>query len=184
MSENKRSFFSTIPGLVTGLAGLLTAVVGLVTVLIQLNVIGGDDSNGSTAVNAGGPVTSAPAGGGGAGGGGPGGTTASNRPGTFSVDPKSLKLALNEREKSVKVTNDGSAAITMLAPEFSGTDKAVFKTDAGCTNTRLEPGRSCTLKVLFTPSGPLKSYTAALVLNADKTPRATEVPVDASTLLG
>ena len=179
MSENKRSFFATIPGLVTGLAGLLTGIVGLVTVLIQLNVIGGDDSNGSTGVNAGGPVTSAPPGGGGAGG-----TTPATRPATFTVDPKSLKLAVNEREKSLKVTNDGPGAITMLAPEFSGTDKAVFKTDAGCTNTRLEAGRSCTLRVLFNPSGPLKSYTATLVLNADRTARATEVPVDATTLLG
>ena len=42
-SENKKSFWSSIPGLVTGLAGLLTGVVGLVTVLIQLDVIGGDD---------------------------------------------------------------------------------------------------------------------------------------------
>ena len=178
MSENKRSFFSTIPGLVTGLAGLLTGIVGLVTVLIQRNVIGGDDSNGSTAVNAG-PATSAPAGGGGAGG-----TTPATPPATFSVDPKSVRLALNEREKAVKVTNDGPGAITMLAPEFSGADKAVFKTDAGCTNTRLEPGRSCTLKVLFTPSNTLKAHTATLVLNGDRTLRATEVPVDASTLLG
>ena len=45
MSESKRSFWSTIPGFVTGLAGLLTAVVGLVTVLIQLDIIGGDDSD-------------------------------------------------------------------------------------------------------------------------------------------
>ena len=52
MSENSRSFFSTVPGLVTGLAGVLTAVVGLITVLIQLGVIGGDDSDGSPAVNA------------------------------------------------------------------------------------------------------------------------------------
>ena len=40
MSENKKSFWSSIPGLVTGLAGLLTGVVGLVTVLIQLEDLG------------------------------------------------------------------------------------------------------------------------------------------------
>ena len=59
MSENKKSFFSSIPGLITGLAGLVTGIVGLFTVLIQLDVIGGDDDSGPT--GAGGTTTVAPA---------------------------------------------------------------------------------------------------------------------------
>ncbi len=177
MSENKRSYFSTIPGLVTGLAGLLTAIVGLVTVLIQLDVIGGKDSGGSAAGNAG-PSTSVPAAAAGA-------TTAVTETGRITVEPKNLKFAPSETEKSLKVTNEAkSATVTMFAPQFDGTDKALFRTDAGCTNVRLEPGRSCTVKVLFTPSGLLKSSTATLVLNADGATRAIEVPVDATTLVG
>lgn len=176
MSENKRSYFSTIPGLITGLAGVLTAIVGLVTVLIQLGVIGGDDSNGSAS---GVPTTIAPA------GGAAGGTTAVTETGRITVEPKNLKFAPSETEKSLKVTNEAkSATVTMLAPQFDGTDKALFRTDAGCTNVRLEPGRSCTVKVLFTPSGLLKSSRATLVLNADGATRAIEVPVDATTLVG
>ncbi len=177
MSENKRSFFSTIPGLVTGLAGLLTGIVGLVTVLIQLNIIGGDDANGSTAVNAG-PTPNAQA------NAGADGKKLTTEDGRIAVDPKNLRLGPTEREKSLKVTNEASTAtVTVLTPQFDGPDKAVFRTDAGCANARLEPGRSCTMKVLFTPSGPLKSYTATLVLKADGSARVTEVPVDASTLL-
>ena len=179
MSENKRSFFSTIPGLVTGLAGLLTGVVGLITVLIQLNVIGGGDSKtGDSAV-----VTTVP-GASGQAGGGAGGTPTSVEPGRIAASPTSLKFAPTEREKSVTVRNDASTApITLLNPTVDGPDKTVFRTDAGCTNVRLDPGRSCTLKVLFSPSGPLKSYSATVVLKADGAPRTVELPVDATTIL-
>ena len=175
MSERTRSFFSTIPGLVTGLAGLLTGIVGLVTVLIQLNVIGGDDSNNVATTG----TTVAPAGGGGAGA-----ATTAAAGGRITVDPASLKLAPTEREKTLTVRNEGPGPLTVLPPEFDGTDKTVFRTDAGCTNKRLEAGRSCTLKVLFTPGGPLKSYSAKLVLKGEGATRVTEVPVDATTLLG
>ena len=44
MSTTTRSFWSTIPGLVTGLAGILTALVGLGALLVSLGVIGDKDS--------------------------------------------------------------------------------------------------------------------------------------------
>ena len=171
MSQDKRSFFSTIPGLVTGLAGLLTGIVGLVTVLIQLGVLGDDDSSqkvGTTATTTG------------AGAGG----TPTTEAGRFTVSPTLLKLQAAERDKTLTIRNPtATATITVLAPQFSGTDASVFKSDAGCTNVRLEPGRSCTLKVLFSPSGPLKTYKANVVLKADGVNAATEVPVEATTIL-
>ena len=172
MSEKTRSFFATIPGAVTGLAGLLTAVVGLITLLVQLDVIGGDDSKNVAAT----ATTVAPAG---------GAVATTTAGGSITVDPLSLKLAPTEREKTLTVRNDGrSGSVTVLAPEFDGADKNVFRTDDGCTNKSLEAGRSCTLKVMFTPRGALKSYSAKLVLRAEGATRAIEVPVDASTLLG
>lgn len=181
MSENKRSFWSSIPGLVTGLAGLLTGVVGLVTVLIQLNVIGGDKSDKptadvSTTIAPGG--TAATTGGTGAGGGSS--TTISGR---LAADPVSLKLATGEREKTLTVRNLTNASVTVLKPEYTGTDKSAFSTDSGCTNVVLTVGRSCTLKVTLAPTGPLKTYKANLVLEAKEIPQVTEVPVEASTLL-
>ena len=182
MSENKKSFWSSIPGLVTGLAGLLTGIVGLVTVLIQLDVIGGGDDS-AEAPAAGVTTTAVVTGPGGAPatGGGPTTTTLPR----VTVNPTSLRLAPTEREKTVTVRNESATAtVTMLKPEFDGADRAQFSTDTGCTNTRLAPGRTCTLKVLFAPSGPLKTYSASLVLTTDANPLPTEVRVEATTLLG
>lgn len=178
MSESKKSFWSSIPGLVTGLAGLLTGIVGLVTVLIQLDVIGGGGDSATPA--AGVTTTVAPGTTGNTGNGAGVSTTIS---GKLTANPVSLKLATAEREKSVTVTNDSTGTLTVQRPEYTGQDKSAFSTDSGCTNVALQPGRSCTLKVQLAPTGPLKTYKATLVLEARELPRATEVPVEASTLL-
>ena len=180
MSENKKSFWSSIPGLVTGLAGLLTGIVGLVTVLIQLDIIGGD---GNDTPNGAATTTLAPGATGGTTGGtgaAVGNTTVSGR---LTADPTSLKLATGEREKTLTVRNATNVAVTVLKPEYTGTDRSAFSTDSGCTNVVLQAGRSCTLKVTLSPSGPLKTYKANLVLEAKEIPQATEVPVEATTLL-
>jgi hypothetical protein len=185
MSENRRSFWSTVPGLVTGMAGLLTGIVGLITVLIQLNVIGGDKKSASsvttvTTV----PGSSTPSSFGSTGSAGGTGATPTTELGRITVAPPSLKLPTGQREATLTVTNDANTAtITVQPPQFDGPDKAVFKTDAGCTNVRLDPKRSCTLKVLFTPSSGLKTYTATLVIKADGASAPVTVPVEASTLL-
>jgi hypothetical protein len=180
MSENRKSFWSSIPGLVTGLAGLLTGVVGLVTVLIQLDVIGGkDDATPSAVVT----TTVAPGGTAGTTGGTAGAGAPTTISGRLAAEPTSLKLATGEREKTVTVRNLTNASLTVLKPEYTGADKSAFSTDSGCTNIVLPAGRSCTLKVTLSPTGPLKTYKANLVLEAKELPQVTEVPVEASTLL-
>ena len=176
MSENKKSFWSSIPGAVTGLAGLLTGIVGLVTVLIQLDIIGGDDGE---ATNAAVTTTVAP----GATAGTAAGAGATTISGRLTAEPTSLKLTTTEREKTVTVRNLTNTSLTVLKPEYTGTDRAAFGTDAGCTNVVLPAGRSCTLKVTLSPSGPLKTYKATLVLEAKEIQQATEVTVEATTLL-
>jgi hypothetical protein len=179
MSENKKSFWSSIPGLVTGLAGLLTGVVGLVTVLIQLDVIGGDNGGTPSAAVS---TTVAPGGTAGTTGGG-GGGSATTISGRLTADPTSLKLATGERKKTLTVKNLTNAAVTVLKPEYTGADRSAFSTDSGCTNVVLQAGRTCTLEVTLSPTGPLKTYKASLVLEAKEISESTEVPVEASTLL-
>ncbi|HEX2119184.1 MAG TPA: hypothetical protein VHF91_08370 [Acidimicrobiales bacterium] len=184
MSESKRSFFSTIPGLITGLAGLLTGIVGLVTVLIQLGVLGGDDSSSSSP---GTTVTSAPAPGGqgAVGGGGSGGTTATDAP-TFTVSPTTLDFqATDPRTKRVTVENTSStASIRVTQPRVTGEDASNFSVSLGQCSGALAPNLSCTIEVTFAPSGPLRRYTATLQVQATGAPRGDEVRLTGSSLLG
>jgi hypothetical protein len=175
--SEKKSFWSSVPGLVTGLAGLLTGVVGLVTVLIQLDVIGGSDNASTPAAGVSTTVAGqAPV----AGGGSAVTTTISGR---LTTDPATLKLQPTEREKNLTVRNSASATVTVLKPETSGPDQSAFKVDEGCTNVSLRPGSSCTVKVQLTPSGVLKTYQAKLMLEAREITTVTEVPIEASTVL-
>jgi hypothetical protein len=176
MSENKKSFWSSIPGVVTGLAGLLTGIVGLVTVLIQLDVIGGD--NGATP-NPGVVTTVAPGGTAGTTGGG----SATTISGRLVAEPTTLKLATGERSKTLTVRNNATAPVTVLKPEYKGRDSTVFIVDSGCTNVSLRVGASCTVTVQLSRSEPLKTYEASLVLEAKEIPQVTEVSVTASTVL-
>ena len=43
MNAEKKSFITSLPGLLTGVAGVITAVVGLIIALDQVGVIGGSD---------------------------------------------------------------------------------------------------------------------------------------------
>ncbi len=174
MSENKRSFWSSVPGLVTGMAGLLTGIVGLVTVLIQLNVIGGDKP-GTPAATA---TTVANA----------GGTTATTEVGSFTVSPKPLTFGpTDSKVKTVTVKNTSdTASISLQPPRVTGDNAGQFSAAFDtCSSAPLRPNLSCTLKVTFAPDRPLGNYKATLqVQPAAGAVRAEEVQLTASTLLG
>jgi hypothetical protein len=180
MSENKRSFWASVPGLVTGIAGLLTGVVGLVTVLIQLNVIGGDKVGGNKASDT--PAVSATT-------VAPSGTTPkAAEVGSFTVSPKPLTFGPTDpKVKTVTVKNTSDTAwLTLQSPRITGDNAAQFSAAFDtCSGAPLQPGLSCTLKVTFTPAGPLGNYKATLQIPAPAgAVRADEVPLTASTLLG
>ncbi len=175
MSESRRSFWSTIPGLVTGLAGLLTGIVGLVTVLIQLGVLGDDDSNQSVGTAA---TTVAP----GAQGSGSAATATTEVP-RFTVSPTTLDFKPSEREKKVTVRNVSDAAsLTVNPPRVTGQDAAQFSASPGTCSAPLRAGLSCELVVTFTPSGPLRTYSALLQVAATGA-RGEEVRITATTIL-
>lgn len=165
MSDGRRSFWSSIPGLITGLAGLLTGVVGLGTLAVQQGIVGGTGSaTTTTAVAPGSPTT----------------TTVES--GVFTVTPSPVKFQAGQREATVTVANAGKTGITVKPPEFSPVGVSVFRTDTGCSNVTVRRGRSCELKIFYTPSGLLKAATAKLVITADGVPGATEVLIETSAL--
>jgi len=176
MSEKTRSFFATIPGVVTGLAGLLTAVVGLITLLVQLDVIGGDDSEkvATTATTVTTVTTVVGS-----------GVTPTTEAGTFTVNPGTLAFGPTDaKEKTVTIRNTSATTrLTVLNPRVTGKDADRFTAAVGDCAAPLAPDLSCSLRVTFTPSGPIRSYEAIVQLQASGAPRAAEVKLTASTLL-
>ena len=169
MSESKRSFWASIPGLITGLAGLLTGVVGLGTLAVQQGIIGGDDKD-SPATTVVTPAT-----------GTGGGTATTAEVVSFRVDPPGVKFGPAEREKAVKVLNTSTSLITLARPTFNGAEPAAFTADAGCS-AALAVGGSCTVKITYRPV-PLKTPTANLVLQVQgASNRVTEIPIETSLL--
>lgn len=181
MSDNKRSFFATIPGLVTGLAGLLTGIVGLITVLIQLDVIGGDND---TVQTTGATTTTVTADGGTSSGGGSGASPTTEVP-RFAVSPATLDFASGgPRTQTVRVTNESNtASLTVLPPDVTGKDAGQFSASSGTCNAPVGAGLSCELRVTFAPAGPLRTYEAVLEVSAQGA-RAREVRITASSVLG
>lgn len=171
MTDGHRSFWSSVPGLITGLAGLLTGVVGLGTLAVQQGIIGKGSGTAAT-------TTVAPAPGG-------AGTPATTEAGSFTVNPTTLDFApADAKEKLVIVRNTGSTALTIQTPRVGGKDPDRFTAAYGtCTGAPLGAGLSCTLKVTFTPSGALKKFDATLQVVATGAPRGAEVAITASTLL-
>ena len=84
----------------------------------------------------------------------------------------------------VTVTNTSdSAKLTVLAPQVTGKDADRFTASRGDCSAPLAPNLSCTLRVTFAPSGPLRSYEATVQIKATGAPRAAEVKVTANTIL-
>jgi hypothetical protein len=47
----------------------------------------------------------------------------------------------------------------------------------------LPPRASCTVKISLTPSGALKTYTAALAITARETAQVVDVPIEATAII-
>jgi len=179
MSDGK-PFWSSVPGVVTGVAGVISAIVGLVGVSTQLGWIGGDDKASTASSANGAPTTTAST--------VPGSPTTSAvaaRSGEFEVEPASVSFEpLQPREATVTVRNTGDVALTMRAPTVSRSGAEHFKaTDMGCLGSTLSPGRSCEIKVTFAPLR-AGQHSAALVVAASNAPRQVEVDLKGNALLG
>jgi hypothetical protein len=183
VSDAKRSFWSSIPGLITGLAGLLTGVVGLITLLVQQGIIG-HDSGAKTPPNAATSTTVTSTVAGGTSGSA---TSTTAEAGTFTVLPTAIDFPPTDlKPKNLTVKNtSASASLTVKQPTVVGTDADKFSVSMGTCASRLAANLTCTMQVTFTPpagSG-LKMYRATLQLMADGAPRGNEVALTASTLL-
>ena len=147
------SFWSSIPGFITGLAGILTGIVGIVTVLIQLDVIGGGGSGDSadpadpdqpaaTATDARRSTRSG------------GAAQAGQSPPQFTVTPTAVSFgALLNEAKNVTVSNTGSSSLTVDEVTLGGPAASQFAINAQeCTGDDVPARGSCTIRVTYEPS--------------------------------
>ncbi|MEA2900410.1 MAG: Abnormal spindle-like microcephaly-assocd, ASPM-SPD-2-Hydin [Actinomycetota bacterium] len=180
MSDGK-PFWSSAPGVVTGIASIVTAIVGVLGISVQAGWIGGDDSKASsndgvtttTASTLPGATTR------------PGATTVPVKQGEFEVDPDSVTFEpLQPKEATVVVRNIGDVPLTMRKPTIAVGSTAFTASDASCTTAPLPPDGRCEVLVTFTATQP-GDYTGVLVVAAANAPKQVEVDLKGSRgLLG
>ncbi len=170
MSDSRKSFFSSVPGILTGTAGIVTAAVAAAGLAAQQGWIGGDSGDGTS----GGPA------GVGAGTAEQGDPTP-GRP-TFSLSPTALEFEpVGDKEAGVKVSNTGEVSLRLNEPTITGADAGQFRASSGTCDEALGPGRSCELNVRFTAKP--GRFEATLVVTARGAAKASEVPIVATGLL-
>jgi hypothetical protein len=131
--QEKKSFFSTVPGLITGLAGLITATVGLITVSTQMGWIGGNGNGG----DADRPTATTVA---------PGATTPAL---SFTVSPRQVTFGgISGNEQRVTVQNTGSGPLRLEA-SITGANRDQFRIAQNDCTATLNAGLSCVVTVNF-----------------------------------
>ena len=188
MGDSKRSFWTTIPGVVTGAASVLTAIVGLLTVAISLGWIGSKGDDSKPAAN--GAPTTAPINSTSSTVFGATTTTLFGRTSTtlgtaltpLQATPSDLTFdSLGARDQTVTVRNGSAASVPLRKPSVAGVDASQFTaTDLTC-GARLDANRTCEVRVTYlaTKTG---TSTAKLVVEPEAQP-ALEVPLKGSRLI-
>ena len=121
--SDRKPFWSSAPGVVTGIASIVTAVVGLLGISVQAGWIGGDDK--STVSSSSGDAVAT--------------TTLSTvrgatttvvtaKQGEFAVDPESVTFEpLKAKVATVAVKNTGDVPLTMRPPNLTGSGEASLR---------------------------------------------------------
>ena len=175
MSDSHRNFWSTIPGVVTGLAGLLTGIVGLLTVSVQLGWLGGDSKaakEGSTTTSStmstvpdGDTTTTYRSG---------GGTASGSR---FELTPTTLTFSVVGRsERTLTVTNAGATPFSIVSAQVEGPGAAQFQVDdTDCVSADLAPRDHCDLVVSYTQGGGTGPATVEVMVSGSDRPQSAEL---------
>jgi len=154
MSEQKRSFWSTLPGIITGLASILTATVALVGIFMNFGP--GSNDNGAEPGESPSPTatgTAFPR------GTGPGGTGTAGGAPQAVIAPRNIDFGRlgsgRTATDTVTVANSGSEFLVIERAAITGRDD-LFSVDAAecLVPTGIEPGSNCEIRVTFTPRSP------------------------------
>ena len=158
----KGSFWSSLPGVLTGIAGLATAVVALISLAVSQGWIGEGGGDGAE-------------------------PAAGDAPIRLEVKPSAIEFqpVPTAREQTVRVTNDGTGPLQVDEPRITGPERDQFEVDGGdCTRESLPAGQSCEVVVTFDPPSTPGRSSATLVVSANDEARSVEVPIEATAVLG
>ena len=175
MSKGK-AFFSTLPGVVSGIAALVTGIVGLGTLAVQLGWVGDDDGGG----NGGGAATTVATE---AGGSGSGGAPSGGAAELEATPAKLTFVPLQAKEMTVTVRNDGTAPVTLRPPDIDGADSDQYSAAYDRCESPLGAGRSCRVKVTFEPTKAGRSTATLVVAPTSGSVKAVEVEIEGNHLL-
>lgn len=151
----ERSFWSSIPGVLTGIAGLLTGVGGLLGLSVSQGWLG----DGSAEKDPEGPSAS------------------ENEVVVISVEPERLvltKAPVGEAVETVVVKNEGNGSVAVTT-EVIGENASEF-TAGTCNSGQIAQGRSCEVDVTFDAG--FGTYQAILVVSANDGEDAQEVTLE------
>ncbi len=145
----ERSFWSSVPGVLTGLAGLVTGVVGLLGLALGQGWLGdgsAEEVQGGESANETDEVV------------------------RISTEPDEVsltKLPSRRAERTVTVSNDGTQSVT-LSTDVDGEDEATFDVDdRDCTRSEIPPQESCAVSVSFDAGLRPSPYQARLLVSAN-----------------
>ncbi|MDQ4149066.1 MAG: choice-of-anchor D domain-containing protein [Actinomycetota bacterium] len=181
----KKSFWSTIPGFVTGAATVITAVLGVLGV-IQANKgspMATNDSATPSATNSSPSPTSAS----GRGTSGSGGS--SDARGQARVSPRTLDfgraaIGRTSEEMTVTVTNIGDGELTIDGVDVNGANASLFR----ITSNRCAPGQTvqpeydCEIALTFAPNA-AGDFRATLTIDHDGLDSPSEVALSGTGAL-
>jgi hypothetical protein len=183
----KKPFWETAPGLITGIAAIVTGLAALIPILLRVTRHEAPKNN-SAAVASPSPTATPTST---AGSGGPTDTFGGDvvplpegaSPGTAglvaspaSADFGRITVSSSPQERTVIVSNQGVSPVTIDKVQITG-DNAFSITGTSCGGSTLAPQGSCQVTVRFTPVLGVRS--ASIVLSSRQPPSAgpTTVPV-------
>ncbi len=173
MAEKRKSFWTTVPGIISGVAAIVTGLGVLIPLLLG---VGGKHTNKNTASQNSSPgVTSTSTAGGSTGGtSGPGSTPlptdsasgSTSSPLGITADPSSVNVTGKAADATVTISNPGGTDVTIDKVEITGANASAFSiTSTTCGNgSTASPNQSCQVVVHYTPPA-LGSASAALVVH-------------------
>jgi hypothetical protein len=172
----KKNFWATLPGILTGTATVITAGLGLMSALDSSGTTGNREQATTTMASPSPSVSTTLA----------GETLFDDFP-EADVVPQSLDFsdigAGRSESKSVTVVNSGESELIIDAVQVTGGGAGSFKVaQDSCASNTLAPGARCEITIAFSPDS-VGSFTAKLELqhNAQDTP--SEVPLSGEGVL-